>query len=214
MNIFKKAGFIVIVVALTGLTAFALPTNGDFSISDPTNPNFGWTIDPEGSVTVFEGRAIFSENSSYPSGTLSQEFTIPALAVGLSFDFQYLLSGGINETDYFTASLLNPITMESLTEKSTFFYWDSDGLVLRDPTEVTILYPGEPNTMMINLTIPSSIWDSNALLAFAFFADEEAPFTSINLDNVSVSIPAPAAVVLGIIGTGVVGLWRRFGRGV
>jgi hypothetical protein len=207
----KRAGFSAIIVALTGLTALAVPTNGDFSISDPTNPNFGWTIYPEGSVFVDEGKAIFKE-IDFPSGTLSQEFTMPALAQWLSFDFKYSLSEGTDETDVFTASLLNPITMESLTENLTFFYWDSTGLVLTDPTEVTIL-TGEPNTMTITLTLLPS-YDSNVLLRFAFLADEEEPDTSVSLDNVSVSIPAPGAVVLGFIGTGAVGLWRRFSRGI
>jgi len=98
---FKRVGFGAIVIALTGLTAFATTTgivNGDFSIPDL----YGWTVYPGGSVFAYDGKAIFSESSSL-FGTLSQKFTISAPITGLSFDFQYF-SGGTNETYKFTTN--------------------------------------------------------------------------------------------------------------
>jgi len=77
---------------------------------------------------------------------------------------------------------------------------------------VTLYYPSEPNTITIMLDIPPSTYDSNALLYFAFSADDDAPLTTVNVDNVVLLIPAPGALLLGLIGTGAVGLWRRFSR--
>ncbi len=200
---FDKAVFGAIVVSLTSLTAFALPSlqNGNFSEGLDY-----WTADPcEAFIAVVNGKAFFQESAFFEttSGTLSQTFTIPDFALTLSFEFQYFLSEGLDETDVFTASLLDPDTMVSLTTDPNFFYWDSEGNIL---TEATLSYPGDPNTIIVALDIPSSLYGEDALLFFSLLIDEDVPYTKIFLDNVSVSIPAPGSLVLGFVGTAVVGL--------
>ena len=87
--------------------------NGDFSISDPTNSNFGWTV--RGSSSVTAGQALLVENASLFT-RFSQTFTVPANATALRFTITSatFAENGPNPTDAFEVALLDANTMVSL----------------------------------------------------------------------------------------------------
>lgn len=193
---FRRASFSAIIVALTGLSAFAGLTNGDFS--DGLN---GWIA--SGGVsdgnsdgipsTPDTGYAFFfpEDENVLSTSTLSQGFTIPEFAKWLSFDVNMVWTGeGGNETDVFTA-YLNGVPFYSINNTD-----------FTSPIIETFTYD------------VSGLIGQNVTLVFKLESDPHDALTSVSLDNVGISIPAPGAVVLGLIGTGAVGLWRRFSRRV
>ncbi len=207
-GILKGAGLIAIVIALAGLTAFANPIeewptnsllNGDFSEGPPSSPAH-WDVGLLGDVSFYAlgGKAIFlEEEDSVSSATLSQKFTIPDLAQVLSFEIQFL-SGVYHETDVFTASLLDTNGV-SLTGSPNFFHWDNS---TSDPNFI--------GTIVLDI---SGLAGQKALLSFDLqFDGVGEPTTEVRLGGVIVPIPAPGALLLGLIGTGAVGFWRRFSR--
>jgi hypothetical protein len=53
----------------------------------------------------------------------------------------------------------------------------------------------------------------DAYLLFDLLGSDDGMLTSVNLDNVNISvIPAPGALLLGLIGASAVGLWRKLGE--
>lgn len=199
-DFFKRAGFSAIVVALAGVTAFAVPTNGDFS--DGLN---GWTIE---SGTVFDGGgfALFIEDFSVPSSTLSQEFTIPLLALELSFDVNMESDLPESPVDVFTAYLydnstdLKPLVSNPGVGVDEFFYMDNDGVINTVGT-----FDGTTVTLDV-----SGFRGLNAYLVFDLWNGDDKRQTGVSLDNVSISVvPAPGALMLGLIGTGMVGVIRK-----
>lgn len=204
-SILKTIQFIAIVIALLSLESFAGPTlqNGDFSAGLSN-----WTVE-YGTVTDGGGFALFEEDPSSLSSTLSQQFTIPSLALELSFDVAMSsVPGGDYDPfvapDAFTASLLDPLTFDPLIYTlgyPDFYYLDNSGYL---QTIATI----SGNTVRLDI---STLRGLDALLSFDLFGGEDGMFTTVNLDNVNISIiPTPGALLLGLIGTCAVGLWRRF----
>ncbi len=63
-------------IALSGLL------NGDFSISNPSDPNYGWTT--QGNATIANGEGILNEGTSVQTG-FSQSFTIAPGTTELQF---------------------------------------------------------------------------------------------------------------------------------
>lgn len=204
-NFFKLFGFSALIVAFAGLTAFAGPTlqNGDFS----TPGLSGWTVE-YGTVTDGGGFALFEEDAFDLSSTLSQGFTIPALALELSFDVvMSSVEGGAYDpfawADAFTASLLDPVTYDPLVSNPSyteFYYLENTGY---EETVATVT----GNTVTLDV---SGLRGLDALLSFDLWGGDDGWLTSVSVDNVNVSvIPAPAALLLGLIGTGLVGFLRR-----
>jgi len=189
------------------LTSLAGPTveNGDFSAGLT-----GWTVE-YGTVTDGGGFALFQEHATSLSSTLSQEFTIPALALELSFDVVISsVPGGDDDPfawpDAFTASLLDPVTFDPLISNpgvTEFYYLDNTGY------EETV---GTVSGSTVSLDVSS--WAGyDVLLSFDLWGGLDGMQTTVGVDNVNVSvIPAPGALLLGLIGTGAVGLWRRFSK--
>lgn len=203
-DFFKLGGFSVIVVALAGLTAFAGATleNGDFS--DGLN---GWTVD--GNVTDGGGYALFEVEGNSDRLSLSQEFTLPTLALELSFDVEMsgdFTTDGSILSDTFAASLLKPDKSEPLISNpgSTEFYrWENIGGTGRLLTIATV----SGNTVSLDV---SGLAGQNVLLLFDLRGSDDGKLTSVSVDNVSVSvIPAPGALMLGLIGTGLVGFLHK-----
>jgi hypothetical protein len=131
-SFFKGSGFSTIVVVLAGLTAFAGPTlqNGNFS-SGLTD----WNVE-YGTVTDGGGYAKFQEDAMSLSSTLSQQFTLPAGSLTLSFDvwMSSAETGGdydpFSWPDAFTVSLLDPVTFDPLISNlgvTEFYYLDNTG---------------------------------------------------------------------------------------
>ena len=189
-------GVAMTVVAFVSLTAFAdlVPQNGDFS--DGLNH---WTVE-YGSVTNGGGLALFQEDPGFLTSTLSQQFiTIPAGATQLSFDvLMSAVPGGDTDPfaapDAFTASLLNPLTLDPLVFNSgysDFFYMDNTGGL-----ETIAAVSGS----MVALDV-SGLAGLDAYLVFNLVAGEDGMTTTVNLDNVNVSVvPLPGAVILGLLG--------------
>jgi len=198
--------FVVIVglALFSGSLVFAVPTieNGDFS----TPGLSGWTVE-YGTVTDGGGYALFEEDSFELSSTLSQEFTIPALALELSFDVELSAVPGGDDfgfpPDAFTASLLDPVTFDPLISNpgyTDYYFVDNQGLV-----ETVATVTG--NTVSLDV---SGLRGLDALLSFDLWGGDDGMLTSVSVDNVNVSvIPTPGALLLAGIGTGLVGFLRR-----
>jgi MYXO-CTERM domain-containing protein len=194
--------FSAIVVALLSVTSFAGTTlqNGNFSAGLT-----GWNVE-FGTVTDGGGYALFEEDQFELSSTLSQVFTIPDLARELSFDLEMTSvpeNGHESWPDAFLASLYdsngkplfaNPLGVDE------FYYLDNTGIL--DTT-------GTVTGNSVSLDV-SSLAGQDVLLSFDLFGGNDGMFTTVGVDNVNVSvIPAPGALLLGLIGMGTFGLWRR-----
>jgi hypothetical protein len=93
--------------------------NGDFAISNPSDPNYGWTT--QGGATIANGQGILNEGTTTQT-QLSQSFTIPAGTTTLQFTIvaSNLVSNGSNSPpDAFEAALLNASTNQPLVGPPT-----------------------------------------------------------------------------------------------
>jgi hypothetical protein len=120
------------------LSATTGVTNGDFTISDPTSAQYGWTA--SGSASVLNGAGILSEDSQLAS-RLTQTFAIPDGAQRL----QFTLTGGSMSSaigippDAFEAALLDTASMTSLVDTTglsgsdAFFNLQSSGAIYSSP---------------------------------------------------------------------------------
>lgn len=201
----KSLGVGCITLICVCSTCFADLTNGNFSTPDL----YGWTVE-YGTVADGGAYALFEEDASDLSSTLSQVFTIPGLALELSFDVQmWSVPGGPYEpfalADAFLVSLLDPLTFDPLISNPgfiEFYYFDNTGY---QETVGTV----SGNTVALDV---SSLAGTDVFLSFDLWGGLDGMETSVSLDNVNISVvPAPGALLLGLIGTGtsVLGLWRR-----
>lgn len=217
---FELLGFSVMVLTIASVAAYAGPTppNGDFSAGLSE-----WTYNV---VTVEAEVAVLGEDSSTLWTFLEQEFTIPEFALSLSFEYNPLFE--TDGVESFSASLLDPLSGDPLIPtdadpswpSAPYYFmhgWDSlsDPIVdelLKDVAYMTVTPIGEGwSRVSLDLTSLGGL-ETDALLAFDFIAgfNDGSIDGEIRIDNVSVSvIPAPGALLLGLIGTGAVGLWRR-----
>jgi hypothetical protein len=185
------------------LTSLAGPTlqNADFSAGLSN-----WTVE-YGTVTDGGGFALFEEDLFDLSSTLSQVFTIPTLALELSFDVVMAsVPGEEHETwpDAFTASLLDPGTLDPLIFNpgyTEFYYLDNLG------NEVTVASV-MGNKVMLDV---SGLAGQDVFLSFDLWGGLDGMQTTVGIDNVNVSvIPAPGALLLALIGTGLLGIIGRW----
>lgn len=201
-----KIPVLCMVVGLFALSvASAAPTlqNGDFS-----GGLTGWTVE-YGTVTDGGGYALFQEDTSSLSSTLSQVFNLPVGSQTLSFE-RVMTSGGsptfVSWPDTFTASLLDPLTFDPLIANpgvTEFYSLDNLG------NETTVgLVAG--NTVTLDV---SALAGKDVFLSFDLWGGDDGMSTIVKLDNVNVSgvsvVPVPGALLLGFIGTSLVGWLRR-----
>ena len=100
-------------IALSGLL------NGDFSISNPSDPNYGWTT--RGNASIANGEGILNEGTTVQT-EFSQSFTIAPGTTTLQFsiDAANLVSNGsASPPDAFEAALLNSQTNQPLVGPPT-----------------------------------------------------------------------------------------------
>lgn len=208
----KQIKFIVVVVVVAFLyslspTAFAGATlpNGDFS-----SGLSGWIVE-YGTVTDGGGYALFEEDAFDLSSTLSRVFTLAPGSLMLSFDMVMSVESGGNydpfaPPDAFMASLLDPVTYDPLVSNPGFteFY-----LLENTGYEETV---ADVSSSTISLDV--SAWaGQDVFLSFDLFGGDDGMLTSVSVDNVGVSvIPAPGALLLGLVGAGTVSIWRKFGK--
>ena len=195
--VFKRIGFCVMGVALAGVTAVGAPAlqNGNFS------SGLDWWTVESGVVSDGGGFALFEEDPVFGMSSLVQEFGLPPGALELSFDVDMSAVAGGDDfgcsPDAFTASLLDPLTYDPLVSNpgfTDFYYLDNTGW---EETVATV----SGSTVSLG---------QDVFLAFDLLGGDDGMVTSVSLDNVSVSvIPAPGALLLGMIGTGLVGFLRR-----
>ena len=117
-------------------------SNGEFSVTNTADPNFGWSA--QGSVAVAPGAATLTENPSVFSG-LTQTITIPAGATALRFTvYPNFSPNSIGPLDAFQAALLDPNSGNSLvgaatglTQTDAFFNVQTSGQTFFGP-QVTV----------------------------------------------------------------------------
>jgi hypothetical protein len=196
-NHFVRSFVVLAAISLFGLSpASAVLTdvnNGNFNIPDL----FGWTVNPDGKVSDGGGYAFFEEKDfDDRMSSLWQEFTLPVGAQNLSFELTMVSEGGgLPTTDVFTVSLLDYTNNEttvlySLDNEDAYGenYWEFDTL----------------ETLNV-----SSFANRYVRLKFGLLSDADGWTTTVALDNVIVTIPAPGALILALIGTATVGLIRK-----
>ncbi len=195
----------------SGLMAEIL--NGDFAISNNTNPDYGWNN--RGAATVKNDRAILTEDSSYLSN-FTQSFIVPENSQTLQFSFNAQLGNGdTNNTilppDAFEVALLDantnqPILGNTLSNTDSFFNLQNDGTAyFDDRVRIGGTSSGEQLTMdngqlTINETVTVDISDipsgTEVTLYFDLLGFGDADST-IYLDNVKIdnqSVTAPLAL--------------------
>ncbi|MEM8777890.1 MAG: DNA/RNA non-specific endonuclease [Cyanobacteria bacterium P01_G01_bin.49] len=89
--------------------------NGDFSISDPNHPHFGWTT--RGATTILNGQALLTEGSPFLSN-LSQTFIVPEGSKTLQFTLVDAQLGATQffPSDAFEVALLDAHSLTSLVD--------------------------------------------------------------------------------------------------
>jgi len=203
----RCGGIAAVVVACIAVPGFADPSlqNGDFSAG--LSP---WAVE-YGIVTDGGGFALFEEDTASLSSTLSQQFTIPALAMQLSFDVLFSSAGTYDDAswpDALTACLFdNPSDLIPLISNpgyNDFFYMDHTGGV-----ETVGTFDGTHVALDV-----SAFRGLDAYLVFDLLASDDGMTTTVSVDNVNVSVvPLPGALLLGLVGmSAAAGFCHKFGR--
>jgi hypothetical protein len=143
-------------VVLSGLL------NGNFSINDPSNPNYGWTT--QGSASIANGEGILNEGTTVET-QFSQSFTIAPGTTTLQFSIvtsDLVTNGPRNPPDAFEAALLDSTTdqpligpVTGLTNTDAFLNIQQTGQVYYAP-QVTVPGAGASGSVS-SLAFPEEI---------------------------------------------------------
>ena len=174
--------------------------NGNFSITDPADPNFGWT---ERSVGVSDGQGVLSENPNVFSG-LTQTFTIPTGATALQFIvYPNLVSNGpLYPPDAFEAALLDPTSGNSLVGRANgltltdaFFNVQTSGQTFFGPqtTEVGLSTSGQTATAgspeIVTVSLAGLTAGSQATLDLVLLGASARPAAPCDCPTCRFSVP-------------------------
>ncbi len=143
-------------IALSGLV------NGDFSISNPSDPNYGWTT--KGNASIANGEGILNEGTTVQT-EFSQSFTIAPGTTTLQFTIvasDLAANGALSPPDAFEAALLNSQTdlplvgpPTGLSSTDAFLNIQQTGQVYYAP-QVTVPGAGASGSVA-SLTFPEQI---------------------------------------------------------
>jgi hypothetical protein len=140
------------------LTAILLAdiTNGNFTETNTTKPEFGWTT--RGAVTILNQEAVLTEDSPFNSN-FSQSFIIPEGAKYLQFTLKNTTLGTNTPTspgDAFEVALLNANTKQSLlntvtglTQTDSLLNIQNDGTAYTS-SKVTLVNTTPNNKLTLN----------------------------------------------------------------
>nr|WP_013334799.1 CARDB domain-containing protein [Gloeothece verrucosa]ADN18050.1 YD repeat protein [Gloeothece verrucosa PCC 7822] len=170
---------------LTSLPLLAI-LNGDFSISKPDNPNFGWK--GRGAVNILNQKAVLTENSPFLSN-LTQTFVIPTRAKTLQFTLTDTQLGHSNlvppdafEVALLDATTLTPlISLNGLTQTDSLLNLQSNGTTYYNP-KVTL--SGASNTSrIVKVDLSGIAAGTSATLSFDLLGFG-AKDSSVTIDDV------------------------------
>jgi len=128
--------------SFTAASAFAVSAapaelrNGQFSIGDPSDAGFGWSL--RGQAQVTNGRGVLAEDVALQSG-LTQTFAVPEGALSLSFDLidADFDAPGDGPQDAFEVALLDAVTglpvagIANLTSTDALLNIQADGSIFK-----------------------------------------------------------------------------------
>ena len=217
-------------------SALAVPTNGNFEEGLDGWDSIGSVSIVEDTYTG-NHYAYFEESfDSSGAGLLNSltfdTFTIPAGTFVLSLDvlmYSEEYNAGIPDTDSFIAYLLNANTSAPLSDfypddDTKDWFYSIDTSVGEQTNAAVTGLDNDWRRVTLNFSLSEETY---VLLAFDFLGEIDPAYdddgallpgvdgviTTVNLDNVNVSevsvIPAPAALGLGLFGTGLVTLLRK-----
>jgi hypothetical protein len=186
-----------ILEALEDRLAPAGVINGNFAISDPTNPQYGWTT--LGNATIAGGLGILNEGTTVQT-EFSQTFTIPAGTTTLGFTIvasNLVTNGAANPPDAFEAALLDATTMQplvgpptGLTSTDAFLNIQQTGQVYYAP-QVTVPGAGASGTVAslnypVNVSVDVSSVPANTQATLFFDLIGFSPATgSVEISDVT-----------------------------
>ncbi len=170
-------------------------TNGQFTVTDPSQSGFGWT--ERGQVTVASGAATLQEGGQV-STALTQPFFVPSGVTTLRFTIvSAALGTAANQPpDAFEAALLDAHSLQPLTQTAAglgntdaFLNVQSDGTVFSSP-QVTIVNTGQnTGSRVIELDISGVAPGTLAVLSFDLLGFGAAG-SQVTLDDILVTADA------------------------
>ncbi len=180
----------VCIAVMSSSTASGDLVNGDFSITDISDPDFGWTL--SGGAEITGGMAVFDELSASSSEmTLFQPVELGQGNYILSYDISFS-SSDKSESDIFKVlwggTPLLSINNEGLKDYNALY-----GLTEGFGAPGEIWWYG---TVEHSLAISSP---STNPLMFSLEVDNDSAYTLVNIDNVEI-VPVPPAAILGSLG--------------
>jgi hypothetical protein len=172
--------------------------NGTFDVTDPSDPNFGWTT--VGGAAIASGRAVLTESPSHRS-SFTQTVTLPAGATSLSFTVLGLTLGAspLTLADAFEVSVLHGSTrvplfgsVVGLSDTDAILSVHPDGSVFRG-SAVTFAGAGAPGAVVsfatpvtFTLNLSGLSIDTPVELSFDLFGFGPAD-SFVSIDDVQVS---------------------------
>ncbi|MEM8778992.1 MAG: PKD domain-containing protein, partial [Cyanobacteria bacterium P01_G01_bin.49] len=176
---------------LTSNPLLAAIANGNFNISNPYHPNFGWTT--RGATTILDGQAILSEGSPFLSN-LSQTFIIPEGAKTLQFTLVDAQLGSTQffPSDAFEVALLDAHSLTSLVDTidelsftDAFFNLQNTGKTyLGDDVQLAHVTGNSPRTFFIDMSHLTPGTEATLFFDLLGFGDNDS---RVLIDDVMIS---------------------------